>query len=511
MKKSLYIIAALAFAVIGCSKEQNDINEEVIGQEGTMVSFKATIEAPVDVETRASISTADGTFGWNDGDKIAIQLSNDNFKEFEYSAASGEFSASLGVGETIKDGGVAYYPSTIAINGTPGSVSLPATYTAADAAKGFPMMASVDLGATTLSFTHLGGLLTLTASYVPADATKLVLTVPSVGVTGSFAVSTDHISASASASTVTLTFAAGAYGTSSTEFFIPVPVTTFSAGFTMEFKNASNETLFTKSTSKTTIAVARAAMKRMTSFTVPTYIYVQVSSWSATGENFVDWSNVYVHAYTTKTYGGKTTFYDWKNAATLMTGSTYTHNAKSYYRMEVPSDFVSADDVKLIFHDGSGDDYNRYNYNTLFAANTDTFFTLKEDTTGPYKLYFVNETSTTTGSDDANVKTDENIWVYVYDVTLDSPISPITSWSDKPNLKGMTYENLHDDVWIPYFEVPKGTNLGLIVVGKEQTQNLTSYDTNVSRKHVFYLKKLYKDGYHDIYHGTRPSLTVTKD
>ena len=514
MKKIRIVISALAVIVCSCSKEQ-DARLLISNQDTNVVSFKAFFEGE-DPETKLGINTSSGVLNWADGDAIAVQMTDDTFIPFTYSSSTKEFSATLGAKE-VKDGGVAYYPASIALDGTPGSVNLPTSYTiGADATVCPPMIATVNLGAKSLSLKHLGGILSVKVSYVPADANKLVLTVPGKTVTGTFAVTDDeddYISAGTGNSTVTLNFTKGVFSTSAREFFIPVPVTTFTGGFTADFKNADNETLYTHSTAKTSITAARASIKRMAELTVPRYIYVQASpsSWSATGENFVNWSNVYVHGFTAKNYNGKSTFYSWKDAATLMTGSTYTHNSHSYYRMPVPADFNSADDVKLIFHDGSGDDYNRYNYNTVFSTNQDNFFTLKEDTTGPYKLYFVNQTNETSGSDDDNVKDNAHIWVYVWETSNSTPISPITKWDDKPNLDGLTYENLHDDVWVPYFEVPKATNLGLIFIGKEQTQDLTSYDSNVTRKHVFYLKKLYQNGYHDIYHCTRPSVTVTKD
>ena len=384
-------------------------------------------------------------------DGCFIQLSNDNFKEFEYSAASGEFSASLGVGETIKDGGVAYYPSTIAINGTPGSVSLPATYTAADAAKGFPMMASVDLGATTLSFTHLGGLLTLTASYVPADATKLVLTVPSVGVTGSFAVSTDHISASASASTVTLTFAAGAYGTSSTEFFIPVPVTTFSAGFTMEFKNASNETLFTKSTSKTTIAVARAAMKRMTSFTVPCYLYV---SYDGAWDNF-EGNSTTTYAYVYSSSNGSDVLTAWPGDAIDMSGTIYTHNSESYIRLKDISSFQKSSNC--VFHinwdnNAGGNPYKdclRAVINSVSLAGDVYIKVAVPSSPSEYKVFIRN------WSNDGYINR-----VYVWNSATDAAIVNAWPGADFRNVSYAYKETLNETVYT-YVPVAANTNIGM--------------------------------------------------
>ncbi len=362
MKKFVYIGASALILFVSCSKESNQPENLIKDQQGSkVVSFTATVESPSNAdETKASINVNNGSFAWADGDQIAVQLSDDTFKTFEYSSSTEEFSATLG-DETIKDGGVAYYPASIAIDKTPGSVTLSASATASDAAKSFPMFASVSLGSGALAFKHLGGILVVTVDHVPADATKLVLTVPSVGINGTFEVATSGdnkvISASGEDSSETLTFTAGTYGTNETSFSIPVPVTTFSGGFTIDFKNASDETLYTKTTSKTTISVARASLKKMSSLTVPINVYINYT------EPWVSEATPYAYAYE---YNKGTEHKAWPGDQ-VNNQSEYHHGESVYHKV---IENITIEDVKIIVHINYNNDDSGYPYGDLYRATT---------------------------------------------------------------------------------------------------------------------------------------------
>ena len=122
MKKIALAVSALSILLIGCTKEQSTVNSEENAprvEEGKVFSFDATIEEAEDPDaTRASIDASSGAFSWTNGDNIAVQLTDDTFKTFTYDSSKGKFLATLGYGESILDGGVAYYPATIAINGS---------------------------------------------------------------------------------------------------------------------------------------------------------------------------------------------------------------------------------------------------------------------------------------------------------------------------------------------------------------------------------------------------------
>lgn len=461
MKKYLFIFAAVALFA-SCSKElQNDKVNNVPEQPGLVtVSFDAVVEDIVDAETKAAISTS-GDFSWTDGDVIAVQLEDDTFAPFTYSSSTKKFTASLS--KAIKDGGVAYYPSTIAISGTPGSVALPASYTAAAAASGFPMIASVSLGATTLSFTHLGGILSLRASHVPADATKLVLTVPGVGVTGTFAVGSGKISAGASNSEVELTFDAGAYGTSGAEFFIPVPETSFSGGFTMAFKNASSEDLFTKTTSKTTITVDRATMTRMHSLTVPRYIYLNTSNpWDG-----IVTTSLYMYSATANN--------TWPGASA---SGSFTHNSGSYTRYIVPEEMVGQN-VTVLFNGGNVtadggygvEDFTRIQ-GGITSLNTDVYCSINTVSQSKTRIYFRDNNG------------QQYDWEYnLYGWNRDNESQKLFgNWNGagKSNNTYFSWSAVHDEVWYGMFEVDKNFKLGLIVLNPNGNNDKYSQTNNIN-------------------------------
>lgn len=487
MKKYLFIFAAVALFA-SCSKElQNDKINNVPEQQGLVtVSFDAVVEDIVDADTKAAVSTS-GVFSWTNGDVIAVQLEDDTFANFTYSSSTGKFTASLS--KAIKDGGVAYYPSTIAINGTPGSVALPASYTAAAATSGFPMIASVSLGATTLSFTHLGGILSLRASHVPADATKLVLTVPSVGITGTFAVSSDNISAGASASSVTLTFSAGSFGTSATEFFIPVPVTTFTSGFTMEFKNASDETLYTKSTARTNIAVGRAQMKRMKSFTVPVSLYICSSK---------PWGESTEYAYVSDDVAS------WPGTSYDPDTKPFTHGSNSYTRV-IEDLSAAGSSTNMIFNVNYSDSndapwYDPYGklYRAMLSSvdiTNDVYISLSLNNDGTHKILLRN------WSDNGYMDT-FNSWYYGGDAILGAyPGTSIASMSTV----------VYDSETFPYYSATANKKIGVqAVYAAQKDWNHTNADRFIDNLNQNYLVT-FKNNDTDPHVFGFPDVVVTID
>lgn len=426
MKKTIFSLAAIVLVLAGCTKEQSKL-ESLTGidnqlNEGALrVSFEAIMENATDADTKASISTSNGLFSWDDKDVIAIQLTNNKFKAFQYSSTDEQFSASLDPAtETIKEGGLAYYPASLimsaseitagvsAVKASPTTVNLPNSYSASESASGFPMISTVDKGNKKLYFYHLGGLLSVKASYVPADATKLILTIPvdenegdnkgkSIKISGDFTVtevsSKNQISAGSvsGANTVTLTFTAGVYGTSATEFFIPVPVTTFAQGFSIDFKNASNESLFNKSTAKTTISVARAAMKRMSEVTVPKYVYVRnATTWDGT---------IYAHMWGKNKSNEEVNLGGW-TATPLSDCTSFTHDGETYYRLSLPTGITG--NANLIIH--ANDDFMRTDNHASVPSipiTQDTYLTAEDYTPATIRVYIIDESKWTNGTVDA--------------------------------------------------------------------------------------------------------------
>jgi len=446
MKKISIVISALAVIVCSCSKEQ-DTRLFISNQDTNVVSFKAFFEGE-DPETKLGINTSSRVLNWANGDAIAVQMTDNTFVPFTYSSSTKKFSATLGDKE-VKDGGVAYYPASIANNGTPGSVNLPTSYTiGADATVCPPMIATVNLGAKALSLKHLGGILSVKVSYVPADANKLVLTVPGKTVTGTFAVTDatdDYISAGTGNSTVTLNFTEGVFSTTATEFFFPVPVTTFSGGFTVDFKNEANETLYTHSTAKTSIEAARASIKRMAELTVPKYVYLSTTN---------PWDGIVttkLHLFSATKNNG------WPGASA---SGSFTHNSGTYTRYSIDESMIG-EDITLLFNGGDAsasggfgvEDFTRVS-TSVSSVSSDIFCSINNVEQAKTKIYFRDNNGQQYG------------WEYnVYAWNTDNDDKLFGAWpgSGKSNDTYFDWSIIHDDVWYGMFEVNKNFKLGLII------------------------------------------------
>lgn len=264
MKHNLLLPVLTALAVAACTKG---------AMEGTVpITLSASMEVPADEATKASISD-EGAFTWNPGDQIAVHTTQGKLAvltaTISSDAATTVFSGTLTEGDSVEDGAVAYYPASVAVTGSPEQVRLPATYdSAADAAKGFPMRATVSNG--TVAFKHLGGLLRITAKGIPAGVNRLELLIPQY-VTGKFTVSGSGADASINAgsnySTIVINSSASERKGGTAELSIPLPVCTLE-GFTLFFKSG-NETLFSKSAGST-ISITRRKLVKMAPFTLDT-------------------------------------------------------------------------------------------------------------------------------------------------------------------------------------------------------------------------------------------------
>ena len=176
MKKTL-IFAASALLLAACNGNK-DLAPEQIGGEANLVEYSFKVGA----ETKAAISDA-GVFSWAAGDEIAVwDAQNNKFDKFT-ADSDGASTTISGLGAPDADYTKAFYPYAAAASET--SVAWPDSYaSAADAAKGFPMMALNESG--TLNFKHLGALLKISINDLPAGVTSLVFN--GVGVSGTLPV-----------------------------------------------------------------------------------------------------------------------------------------------------------------------------------------------------------------------------------------------------------------------------------------------------------------------------------
>ena len=510
MKKIIIILSAI-IAVCGCSKEQS-VGLLTNDNSNGIVSFTATFEGAGDPDTKVGIN-ANGYLCWVDGDTIAVELTDGTFATFTLDTSTMKFTASLG-DKKVKDGGKAYYPASIATSST--SVTLPATYTASVsdglAIVKCPMVGTVNLGASSLNLTHLGGILSVKVSHVPADATKLILTATDKDVTGEFEVANDIITAGTSGTnkTVTLTFNAGDFGNTATEFFIPVPVTTFNSGFTVDFKNASNESLYSNATTKTSISVARAHIKRMAELAVQKYLYV---SYDGAWDNF--------EGNTTTTYGFVENASDSDDILTSglpgdavnMSGTTYTHKSKSYIRFKDITDFQNT--CNLIFHINwnNSDGGNPYADCLRAVLNNvefsgDTYIRVAvPDSPASFKVYIRNWSS----SGYMNR-------VYVWNSATGAYI--INAWpgADFKNPSYSYQESLNGTTYT-YVPVPSNTNIGIKGVyetgGNTDNQLSNKYYNDSSdqingKKNVLYTMKG-SNSDDQSWYWTFPAVVVSKE
>jgi len=170
MKKYIYILAAVA-ALASCAKEAS-INDDLAATNGSDIhELFVSIPDLVDADTKAAISSTDGTFTWTAGDAIAVKTTTGDVYQF-----------------TAETGGSqsARFTYTGTMNGTPADVKYPytadfsdtalpteiASLTGALGADAIRMSGTISDNAVTLS--HQNALLKVTFTNVPTFANKVV-------------------------------------------------------------------------------------------------------------------------------------------------------------------------------------------------------------------------------------------------------------------------------------------------------------------------------------------------
>lgn len=139
--------------------------------------------------TKAAISDS-GAFSWNAGDQIGIwNTTTSSFVTFTDAVGKGVYRASAPADAHFT---TAIYPASAAAGVS--SVTLPAAYASPEAsAKAFPMTATVDEASNTLSFKHLGAILSLRITDVTADVKTISVTSADGSISGTFAVADGQI------------------------------------------------------------------------------------------------------------------------------------------------------------------------------------------------------------------------------------------------------------------------------------------------------------------------------
>lgn len=161
--KKIFVLLATVTVMVACSKE----NSPIVEDQPTSTSGKEiTLFAEIPSMEDATKATADGSFSWAAGDKIAIPVSG-GYVDFEYNSSKGAFTYTV-TDEVFVDG-TAYYPASSKPTGDYASdFSSPS-----DARAAFKMEADYHVGDASITFTHMSALIDLNFSNVPAFATSV--------------------------------------------------------------------------------------------------------------------------------------------------------------------------------------------------------------------------------------------------------------------------------------------------------------------------------------------------
>ena len=211
MKKTIYAIAALAFAFIGCTKEYN---------ETFAPGDKLVIRAEVNDALTKVAADNSGSFSWQAGDAITVlNTSGDAFNlTTATEGAAAAFTTDSFEGTLSTE---AFYPAG---SHKSGKFFLEPTFTWKDGETFMPMIGTVNTSTKKVSFKTAGAVIKLVCYNVADNARKLVVSSDTKKLSGEFTPSAEAIVAAAmgaSDNTITINFAAG--HPSTMVFYIPVP------------------------------------------------------------------------------------------------------------------------------------------------------------------------------------------------------------------------------------------------------------------------------------------------
>lgn len=213
MKKTIYAIAALAFAFIGCTKEYN---------ETFAPGDKLVIRAEVNEALTKVAADNSGKFSWQAGDAITV-LNTEEGKAFNLTTATAGATAAFTTDKfegTLSE--IAYYPASTSHKTD--KFFLEPTFTWKDGETFMPMIGTVNTSTKKVSFKTAGAVIKLVCYNVADNARKLVVSSDTKKLSGEFTPSSGAIVAAAmgaSDNTITINFAAG--HPSTMVFYIPVP------------------------------------------------------------------------------------------------------------------------------------------------------------------------------------------------------------------------------------------------------------------------------------------------
>ena len=258
MRTRLLLTLGTLAVLLGCARETLE-NERLVPQGNT--TLRATVSEAV--QSRTAFTDA-GAFSWTAADAISVYTTKGAFRTFTLTGgdgtASGVFTGDF-TDETTST--LAVYPASEShsLSGNALTLHLDDSYTwSEDLNSHAPMMAVIaSEGAESFSFKHLGGILKVSFSNVPATATKFVFTAEGRKVSGDFAVAdiTEEnaviaTAASEEGNTVTINIPKAS---AEMAFYVPLPTGTY-PGFSVELFDAAGNPLVMK-TRYSEITIAR--------------------------------------------------------------------------------------------------------------------------------------------------------------------------------------------------------------------------------------------------------------
>ena len=276
MKRTLLIISAATVLLAGCSKEQ--LVEEM-SYTGPVTVVGATFESLTEDGTTKAAVTDAGTFTWQNGDKAAFAESSSStsycFGTNNVAGATAQFA--IEGSHTFTNSSLAIYPDDLTTGQVPTTlkVKVPASRVWVNEQTNVAMYGKYETASSSFSFSHMGGLVRVRVKNVPTNAREFVFKASGCKINGEFSVNTVSeskvietvASDNEDEQTYTLTWTTAPAAENTMDFYITLPLGTYSGGFAFYLKDGEHNVLYSKvgSTSQT---IARKKLLLMPAITL---------------------------------------------------------------------------------------------------------------------------------------------------------------------------------------------------------------------------------------------------
>lgn len=276
MKKTLLIISAASLLLAGCAKEQL-VDER--SYTGPVTVVNATFESLTEDGTTKAAVTDAGTFTWQNGDKAAFAESSSStsycFGTNNVAGATTQFA--IEGSHTFTNSSLAIYPDDLTTDQVPTTlkVKVPASRVWVNEQTNVAMYGKYETASSSFSFSHMGGLVRVRVKNVPTNAREFVFKASGCKINGEFSVNTVSeskvietvASDNEDEQTYTLTWTTAPAAENTMDFYIPLPLGTYSGGFAFYLKDEGHNVLYSK-VGSTTQSIARKKLLLMPAITL---------------------------------------------------------------------------------------------------------------------------------------------------------------------------------------------------------------------------------------------------